>query len=83
MTAREKVIKVEQQVRSIVAGDTEEFLCPFCGETSKPENNLLCCGEAAEVCLAVLDYIDTAKSLELVDKVMNKFARMASRSILN
>ena len=72
MTAREKVLDVERQVREIVAGHVQELHCPFCGEVSKPEMDLLCCENAAELVLAITTRIEVGEKLNVLDRVMDR-----------
>ena len=83
MTAREKVIMVEEQIRKMVAGEQTEFSCPFCCAITTEGNGILCCGEAAGVVLAVLDHIEHLKSCEIVEQVMNRFSAAETKIILN
>lgn len=85
MTAREKVLSVEQQIRRFVNGEATEITCPYCELVWVPtsEDAYACCMKMADVMEAVLDYIETAEQLEHVDRVMNKLADMQSKAVLN
>lgn len=88
MTAREKVLNLEQQVMAIinraadVAGSTQQIICPFCGLATF-YGQVLCCNEAAEVIDAVLDHIEFKQGIERVERVMNHVADMQSHALLN
>jgi len=84
MTSRQKVLEVERQVRAIISADEPlALVCPFCEQITEPGCDMLCCNEAAEVVDAVLNYIETEAQLEVVDRVMNRWAKMQSRVLVN
>lgn len=85
MTAREKILNVEAQVRLLAKGESDIFTCPFCEvETSFVLNRIpdLCCDKVSDVVEAVLDFIETKEQLQLVDRAMNRLAGSA-RPLLN
>lgn len=83
MTAREKVLNIERQVRAIAAGEAEAFDCPFCGLSSSPKEGALCCFEAAEIVEAVLNHIDFKEAMQMADRVMDRFVGMTSGGIVH
>lgn len=84
MTARDKVLDIESQVRAIVGGRQDGVLwCPFCGLASTPVNEVLCCNEAAEVVTAVLDHIEFKQTVENVNRIMDRLASQQHGALVN
>lgn len=79
MTAREKILNVEQQVRSMIdaGGVITDFHCPFCNlDTRLSQTDVLCCDEAAETIHAILDHVEHLERCEVVEKAMNRLEDM-------
>ena len=87
MTAREKVVAAELRIRACINGEVEGIACPFCGLTSQPSNEILCCDNLADVVNAVLDHVELKQNLELVERVGDRMAKLqtqqAQRVVLN
>ena len=77
MTAKEKVLNVEAQVREIVAGERTEIFCPFCGLTTVGSVEVLCCNELSEVVLAVLNHIEFKRQTEILEQTMDRLAAVS------
>ena len=83
MTAREKVLHIEQQVRAMLDGERTDFECPFCNQITAQGEGILCCDDAAEVINAILDHIEFLERAEVIDRVMDHFSDAESRVLLN
>jgi hypothetical protein len=86
MTAREKVLDVEQQVRvALAAGAIAITLrCPFCNvETELHEGAYLCCEKLYDTTEAIMEHIEFLQQRENLDRVMDKLASMSSKALLN
>ncbi len=83
MTAREKVLEAERQVREVVAGQRGEIECPFCGLFSIRENDILCCDRMADVTHAVLDHIEHLERSEGVKRMLDRLDTMHAKAGLN
>lgn len=83
MTAVEKVLDVERQVRAMLSGEQEaKFTCPFCTMTSDI-GQFLCCGPAGEVINAVLDHIEHLERCDTVEHAMERMEAMRAKALLN
>ena len=82
MTAREKVIFVEQQVLMIMEGSLDQIICPFCSLPTTPETGALCCDSLAEVVNAVLDHSDHIQRKEVLERAMNRLRQMESSQVV-
>lgn len=82
MTAREKVLEAERQVREVVAGERSEIVCPYCGLLSLP-NQMLCCDEMSTVIHAVLDHIEHLERSEGVKRMLDRLDHMKAKAGLN
>ena len=76
MTAREKVVEAERQVRAVVSGIQAHVDCPFCGLTSTPENEVLCCDSMAEVTDAVLNHVGFKNQMETLERVGERMSAL-------
>ena len=87
MTAREKVVNVETQIRAMLAGEQTDFTCPYCNADTTEGNGILCCNEAADVINVILDHIEHLEQVALVDQVFNQvqkhFGASESRISMN
>ncbi len=72
MSARERVIDAERQVRAIAAGQLQEIHCPFCGLTTPGGMEMLCCENLADIVNAVLDHLEVKQSFEIIDRVLER-----------
>ncbi len=88
MTAREKVLNIEQQVVAITTGEVgptgpvKQITCPFCGLVTI-YGQVLCCYECATVVEAVLDHIDFKDSMERTERVMNRLLDAQAHAVLS
>lgn len=82
MTAREKVLEAERQVRKIVARERSEIVCPFCGLLSLPDQ-MLCCDEMSTVTHAVLDHIEHLERRDGVKRMLDRLDHMKAKAGLN
>jgi hypothetical protein len=73
MTSPEKVKSAEAQAILICRGELAQFVCPFCGQLSRMENQILCCELAARVILEVSKYLAFKRGVEMVERVMDRF----------
>ena len=76
-------MELERQVLLICEGKASVLVCPFCGDTSHPEQGALCCTEAAEVVDAVLDHVEFKHNMGVADRIMDRFSEMDKRVLLN
>lgn len=73
MTAREKVADVERQVLSMLQTGPVAFVCPFCGLTTEPGQNVLCCDNAADLIDSILDHLDFKRGCEVTNRILDGF----------
>lgn len=86
LSPKQKVMYVEQQVRTALAGGgiSVALDCPYCGEKSQvPGTGRLCCENMADVVVAILDHIKFRNEIDSIEKVMNQLADINSKALVN
>lgn len=74
MTSREKILNVEQQVRAMLRTGPAAFECPFCGLTTEPNQDVLCCDAAANVLEAIVEHLEFGKAIRTAEQAMDRLA---------
>lgn len=88
MTAREKVLDAERQIRAMAESDCviTKFHCPFCEldtNLGDDQPNVLCCEEASTVVEAVLEHMNHLDRVETINRTMDRFEAMKARALVN
>lgn len=74
MTAREKVIEAERQVRETLAGIREVIRCPFCEQQTEP-GQMLCCPLMGDIADAYLQRLETQQRLDIVHNTIDRLQK--------
>lgn len=83
MTADQKIINVEAQIRAILRGATNCLNCPYCGDQNFPApegepESPMCCPDMAQTVNAVTDKLQSNELLDAADRISQNAAKMVN-----
>ena len=85
MTAKQKIVNVEAQIRAVLRASTNILNCPWCGaqnkEPASAEQALpLCCADMALAVNAISDKLQSDELLDAADHISQNAAKQASKN---
>ena len=81
MTAEQKIINVEAQIRAMLRSETNTLNCPYCNSQNFPPpdgvESALCCPDLAQTVNAVSDKLQSDELLDAADRIAQKASHQA------